>query len=277
MTVTVGLDVGNGAVKGVVFAGDTCLAKVSERIRRRDPAALARDIHERLLEEAGVAPADVAYVATTGEAQGLDFATGHFFSMTSHARGAVFLDAQARAVVDVGALHGRAMAVDGRGKVLAHRMTSQCASGSGRFLEDIARYLGIALDEIGPMSAGAGDSEEISGICAVLAETDVINMVSRGVPIPNILKGIHTAMAVRLVRLVDAVGGGNGTILFTGGLACDIGLLKAVNGVMDGREVTAVARAHADSIFAGAMGAALWGAFRHRKLTLEGGSVMAGG
>jgi benzoyl-CoA reductase subunit D len=69
--------------------------------------------------------------------------------MTTHARGGIFLNPEARAVVDIGALNGRAIYIDERGKVLSYKMTSQCASGSGQFLENIARYLGVAVEEIG--------------------------------------------------------------------------------------------------------------------------------
>ena len=100
------------------------------------------------------------------------------------------------------ALNGRAIKVDESGKVLSYKMTSQCASGSGQFLENIARYLGIAQDEIGTLSKQADNPEKVSGICAVLAETDVINMVSRGITAPNILKGIHESMADRLAKLL---------------------------------------------------------------------------
>ena len=80
------------------------------------------------------------------------FATGHFYGMTTHARGALFLFPEARAALDMGALHARAIRMDERGKVLGHRMTSQCASGSGQFLENIARYLGVPLEDVGPLS-----------------------------------------------------------------------------------------------------------------------------
>ena len=85
-------------------------------------------------------------------------------------------------------------------------MTSQCASGSGQFLENIARYLGVAVEEIGPLSPARRNPEKISSICAVLAETDVINMVSRGIATPDILKGIHLSMASRLVKLLKVTG-----------------------------------------------------------------------
>ena len=142
---TIGIDIGSGAVKSVLFrhAGDGApewLAKRCERIRRRDPMTLAEEGRDGVLADAGVSPEAIDYTATTGEGENVKFATGHFYSMTTHARGGVFLVPEARAVVDIGALNGRAIYVDERGKVLSYKMTSQCASGSGQFLENIARW-----------------------------------------------------------------------------------------------------------------------------------------
>lgn len=267
MTCTVGIDIGSGVVKTVLFDGERWLARRCERIRKRDNLQLARAGYDEVLEEAGLKPADVAYVATTGEGENVPFATGHFYSMTTHARGAIFLNPEARAVVDIGALNGRAIYVDDRGKVLSYKMTSQCASGSGQFLENIARYLGVAVEEIGPLSQAARAPEKISSICAVLAETDVINMVSRGIPTADILKGIHVSMASRLVKLLKVTGITRGTVLLTGGLALDAGLLKALQEELVNEKITGLAAVnHPDSIYAGAIGAALWGGFRHDRL-----------
>ena len=270
MTITLGIDIGSGAVKSVLFRHDgdrpQWLARRCERIRSRDPMTLAREGFEGVLADAGMTEDDVDYVATTGEGENVKFATGHFYSMTTHARGGVFLDPTARAVVDIGALNGRAISVDGRGKVLSYKMTSQCASGSGQFLENIARYLGVAVEEIGPLSCTSKDPEKVSSICAVLAETDVINMVSRGISTPDILKGIHMSMASRIVKLLKVTGVKEGTALLTGGLALDAGLLAAIREDMAAEKVKVQANSHPDSIYAGAIGAALWGAFRHARL-----------
>ncbi len=270
MPITSGIDVGTGAIKVAVFdvseGKETCLAKRVERLRQRDPLVLSAQLYDDTLSGLGLKRADVAYCATTGEGEALEFHTGHFYSMTTHARGAVYLQPEARVALDTGALHGRAIRMDQRGKVLNYKMTSQCASGSGQFLENIARYLGIAQDEIGSLSKQADNPEKVSGICAVLAETDVINMVSRGITAPNILKGIHESMADRLAKLLKTIGGLDGVIQMTGGLALDAGLVEAMKEALAREKVTAPIESHPDAIFAGAIGAALWGAFRHEKL-----------
>jgi len=274
MTVAIGLDLGTGAVKTVLFRVEKgkveWLARRNDKIRQRDPFELAQNAYDYVLQDAGLSPDDVHYVATTGDGESIRFSTGHFYSMTTHARGAIYLDPEARSVLDMGALHGRAVKMDERGKVLGYRMTSQCASGSGQFLENIARYLGIAQSEIGELSRQADNPETVSTICAVLAETDVINMVSRGISAPNIIKGIHLAMAGRLAKLLRVIKAPEGVTLVTGGLALDEGLIAAFRESVAEQKIKVTARSHPDSPYAGAIGAALWGAFRYEKLEAQG-------
>jgi benzoyl-CoA reductase subunit D len=275
MTIAAGIDVGTGAVKAALFkvenGEETWLSRAVVRIRQRDPIDLGRVVFDNVLEDAGLVESQVDYVASTGEGESIPFHTGHFYSMTTHARGAIFFDRNSRAVLDVGALHGRAISIDGRGKVLSYKMTSQCASGSGQFLENIARYLGIAQEEIGTLSRQADKPEVVSSICAVLAETDVINMVSRGIGAPNILKGIHLSMAARLSKLLKSIGATDGVVMMTGGLALDKGLVAALEeDIANIKDMKIVVRSHPDSIYAGAIGAALWGAYRFEKLASLG-------
>jgi benzoyl-CoA reductase subunit D len=276
---TAGIDVGTSSVKVVVMhiegASETILSEVCTKTRKRDIASVVEDAFAAATAAAGVR--ELAYVATTGDGEDVPFATGHFYGMTTHARGALFLAPQARAVLDVGALHTRAVAMDERGRVLNTKMTSQCASGSGQFLENIARYLGVSQAEIGDLSKQADAPETVSSICAVLAETDVINMVSRGISTPNILRGIHESMAGRFARLLVAVGAKE-SIFVSGGLAQDVGLIHALDAALPqpadggaGRRVVTSPR----GVYAGAIGAAIWGEFRARKLGMKGAAWKA--
>jgi benzoyl-CoA reductase subunit D len=275
--ITSGVDVGTSSVKIVVLRtrGEEeveTLALRADRIRRRDLRKVIQGGYALALQEADIVAGDVAYVASTGEGELVDFRRGHFYGMTTHARGATFLVPQARAVLDVGALHARAMRVDERSRVLANRMTSQCASGSGQFLENVARYLGVALEEVGPLSCRAADPQLVSSICAVLAETDVINMVSRGISTGDILKGIHLSMAGRYVRLLRSINA-EGPVCVTGGLASDVGLAEALREKSREEGVSLTIHTHPRSIYAGALGAALWGAWRHRMLAQRAKAV----
>ena len=268
--VTAGVDVGSSAVKIAVLRMEANAADVlslsSERIRRRELRKVIREGFDVALEQAGIATGDLAYIASTGEGELVDFRRGHFYGMTTHARGANFLMPDARAVLDVGALHARAMLINSQSRVLAYRMTNQCASGSGQFLENVARYLGIALEEVGETSCRAKNPQIVSSICAVLAETDVINMVSRGISTSDILKGIHLSMAGRYIKLLRAIGA-ESPVAITGGLAMDVGLTEALEEKAQEEGAAIKVLTHPHSMFAGALGAALWGGFRHRVLS----------
>ena len=274
MTTSIGIDVGSGVIKTALFrveAGKTeWLSRWDARIRQRDPYKLVDESIQSVLDQAGLKREQIDYTATTGEGENIKSATGHFYTMTTHARGALYLNPEARAVLDIGALNGRAISIDGRGKVLNYRMTSQCASGSGQFLENIARYLGIAQDEIGELSMQSTKPEPVSSICAVLAETDVINMVSRSIPPSDILRGIHESMADRLIKLLKSIDIVQGVVMMTGGLALDAGLVKAIQDGMERQKMATRVATDPDSLFAGAIGAALWGAFRYDKLKASG-------
>lgn len=286
---TAGVDAGSSSVKVAIVdaprdgGAPRVLATAVQRIRRRN----VHDVVRLTLEEACLAagrPADgFHYVASTGDGDAVPFRTGHFFSMTAHARGALFLDPEARSALDIGALHVRAIRFDGRGKVLAHRMTSQCASGSGQFLENIARYLGVPLDDVGELSKVSTSPEKVSSICAVLAETDVINMVARGISTSDILKGIHLSIAGRLVQLLRSVGA-EGHVVVTGGLSKDVGMIAAIEQLLAEEKTKKGARKqYADitirtfpnGILAGAIGAALLGAYRTEQLAKKGRAASA--
>ncbi len=275
---TAGVDVGSSAIKVAVMrsragAEGEILATAVQRIRRRSVLDVVQLAFEEACAQAKTSPSQFDYVASTGDGDTVDFASGHFYGMTTHARGALYLIPDARAALDIGALHARALKFDGRGKVLGHRMTSQCASGSGQFLENIARYLGVPLEDVGRLSAEAKSPEEVSSICAVLAETDVINMVSRGLSASDILKGIHLSLAGRLTRLLRAVGA-ESVVALTGGLARDEGLVHTINEELTAEKVKGKGKVAALTVHthelagcAGAIGAALLGAYRRDQLS----------
>lgn len=265
---TLGIDVGSSFVKlALVEYSDhpVIVEVVNERIRRRNPAQVIESSLESLLARHGLAYDDVLYVASTGEGELVPRKRGHFYSMTTHARGAHHSHPEARTVVDMGALFCRAISMDGNARVRSYSMTGQCASGSGQFLENITRYLGVTIDEVGPLSLKSTKPARTSGICAVLAETDVINMVSQGIPTPDIIKGIHLSIAARIIQLLSRFKA-ESPVALTGGMAQDIGLVAALKESAQERNLKLELFAADNCVAAGAIGAALWGGFRHFRL-----------
>ena len=277
---TMGVDVGGSYIKSVLISynqetGDhKVLDKQTEKIRKRNPKVVATETVATLLGRNNLDyDNDIAYLASTGEGEMVERKTGHFYSMTSHSRGGKYFFPKAKTVVDMGGLYVRAIKIDEKGKVIDYKMTGQCASGSGQFIENISRYLGLAIEEVGEMSLKADNPEVPSGICAVLAETDVINLVSKGLSTPNIVKGINLSIAQRVVKLLGALKA-ESPIALVGGMGMNEGMVQAVEELAEGKKNRDfVFLSSNEAIYSGAIGAALWGGFRYYKLKEKGVSL----
>lgn len=265
---TMGIDIGSNFIKLVLMdysSQPQLLDKQTEKIRKRNPTQVADDMIQVMLKKFNLNYEDIVYLASTGEGDLVKRKRGHFYGMTTHAKGANFFFPDARTVVDMGALFVRAIKISPDARVLDYKMTGQCASGSGQFVENISRYLGLSIEEVGDISLKADAPEVSSGICAVLAETDVINMVSRGITTPNIIKGIHLSIANRIIKLMSSLKA-ESPIILTGGMALNKGMLQALEEQLKETGKKFEVKTHPDAGYAGAIGAALWGGFRHEKL-----------
>lgn len=265
---TMGIDVGSNYIKLVlVDYSDTpkIIDKHTEKIRKRDPSTLSDELIQTVLKRNNLEYEDIAYLASTGEGDLVKRKRGHFYGMTTHAKGANYFYPEARTVVDMGALYVRAIKMSPDARVEDYKMTGQCASGSGQFIENISRYLGLSIEEVGDVSLKATKPEISSGICAVLAETDVINMVSRGITIPDIIKGIHLSIANRIIKLLSSLKA-ESPIVLTGGMALNKGIIEAIEEQLAETGKKFIIQSNPDTIYAGAIGAALWGGYRYLKL-----------
>lgn len=265
---TLGIDIGSSNIKMVLVEyseNPMIIDKESEKIRKRNPEVVSDLLMDSLLSRNNLTFKDITYVATTGEGEMFTRKRGHFYSMTTHARGGIYFLPKSKTVIDLGALYVRAIRVNEKGKVIDYKMTGQCASGSGQFVENISRYLGLAVEEVGATSLKSMHPELPSGICAVLAETDVINMVSRGISTADIIKGIHLSIANKVVKLLTSVKA-ESPVCLTGGMAMNVGMVQAIKEIVDAGKLGLEINADPNAIYAGALGAALWGGFRHYKL-----------
>jgi predicted CoA-substrate-specific enzyme activase len=170
----------------------------------------------------------VAYVATTGLGRySVPFRDIQITEITCAARGAKFLFPATECVLDMGAQSTRAIRLRENGKVKLFRSNDRCAAGSGGFLEKAAKYLEVKVEDIGHLSLLAKSSETISSVCAVLGESEIINHVSNGSPLPDILRGIHDSLADRAMALLKRVGI-EGKLAVVGGVARQSGMIRSL-------------------------------------------------
>jgi predicted CoA-substrate-specific enzyme activase len=228
MSVVAGIDLGSGRTK-VVLVDETGSVRGRGIARTKgDFGAVAEEALVSATEEAGITRDQVPYVATTGLGRySVPFRDIQITDITCGARGAFFLFPSAEYVLDMGAQSTRAIRLRDNGKVKEFHMNEKCAAGSGGFLERAAKYLEVEVEELGRRSLESTAPQPISSICAVLAESEIINHVSDGRSVEDILAGIHLSLAERSLMQLKRVGMKGGEVTFIGGVALQVGMLKA--------------------------------------------------
>jgi predicted CoA-substrate-specific enzyme activase len=205
MSVTAGIDLGSTYAKAALVADGQVLATAYHPTGFRLEEAAATAL-TRACEAAGVSRADIAYTAATGYGRYLvSFRDVQVTDLTAQSWGSRFFFPDTRTVLDVGGQTMKAMRLDERGRVRTFRLNDKCAAGTGAFLEKTARYLGFRLEEIGPLVDSSTEPVPISGVCAVFAESEVINHVSSGRAPADIMHGAMRSLVQRSVQLMKRV------------------------------------------------------------------------
>ncbi len=223
-----GIDIGARATKVALIGRDGTL-RGSHIARTRPPFEdLVENALQAALDGLGASRADVDYVITTGfgRASFLERDT-QVTDITAGAFGAAHLFPNTRCVIDIGSQSSRAVRVDAAGRVKEFKTNDKCAAGAGGFVERASRYLEIDLEDAGELGLGGKDPVTISSICAVLAESEIINHVSQGRSVEDIVRGIHNSLAERAVALLKRVGV-EPEITLVGGMARQRGMVKAL-------------------------------------------------
>lgn len=233
MPFVAGIDAGTGFTKAVIVRqqdGQTPAVAGMGRVRSvAQVDAAAQAALEQALQQSGLARADLSYVAATGFGRySVSFRDIQITEITSAAWGAWNLVPGTTCVLDIGGQSTRAIAVNERGRVQAFKSNDKCAAGSGMFIARAAKYLEIALEDVGELSLRAHHPHPISSVCAVLAESEIINHVSAGVAVEDILRGIHESLAERAGGLLKRVGVAPTSVTFVGGVARQAGIVLAL-------------------------------------------------
>jgi predicted CoA-substrate-specific enzyme activase len=206
-TYTAGIDVGSTYTKAVVVDGDLRMVGRALRPTGFKLAEAAEAALAAALDEAGLARAAVRYLVATGFGRHqVAVSDVQVTDLTAAARGATHLFPGTRTILDVGGQTMKASRLDGGAKVRSFRLNDKCAAGTGAFLEKTARYMGYTTEEIGPLVATSKNAISISGVCAVFAESEVINHLSQGVAPADIMHGAVVSLVGRSVQLLKRVG-----------------------------------------------------------------------
>ncbi len=200
-----GIDIGAATAKLVAVDGSGCLIwhhlePTEVRVEEQAARMLA-------LAQEALGPMDTVPLVATGYGRGLvREATRRVTEITCHARGIFRELGHGGTLVDIGGQDSKVIAIGPRGEVVDFVMNDKCAAGTGRFLENTSRRLGVPLEQMGEVALAATEEVPISSTCTVFAESEVVSLIAHGVEVGPILRGLHRALVRRVVAMIRTVG-----------------------------------------------------------------------
>lgn len=257
-----GVDIGSTMTKVVIMDGGI----ISSIIGPTDPEQrrYANKVMEKALQKVDIPFNAITYVVATGYGRiNVPFADKQITEISCHARGVVYFLPEAKTIIDIGGQDSKAIKIE-NGRPIDFVMNDKCAAGTGRFLEVTADALGVPLEEMGRMAMEGKNPAQISNLCTVFAEQEVVARLAEGVPLRDLLAGILESLANRISRMVNRLQVTK-EVVITGGGAKNIGLVKALS-----EKLGCAALVPPEPLLTGAVGAALLGKDIVQKAKREG-------
>jgi len=263
-----GVDVGSVSSQAVIMTDGRLFAYSNMRTGSDSPDS-ARQAMGWALEDTGLTLEDIQYVVGTGYGRvNVPFANRAITEIACHARGANYIyGPTVRTVLDMGGQDCKAIHCDERGKVTAFLMNDKCAAGTGRGMEVFADLLAVPIEEIGERSLDVDEEPPpVSSTCVVFAKSEATALLREGWPKNKVLAAYCSAMAHRVVTLLERIGMEE-DFAITGGISKNIGVVKRL---VDELGISSLATDY-DPQIAGAIGAALFAQALVKKARAKGG------
>ncbi len=226
--ITGGTDIGSLSVESVIFESARGVLGYSIVLTGANSRKSSEISLEQALHSGDVKRSDLSYIISTGCGREISgFANESITEITCLAKGVHYLFPDCRTIIDIGGQDTKVINTDGKGRVIGFDMNDKCAAGTGRFLEVMAMALNVDLQEMGERSLQFKEDIEISSLCTVFAESEVVSLVSEGKEVEDILHALNKAVADRTVSLLER-GRPAGKIAMTGGVAKNVGVVRAI-------------------------------------------------
>ena len=187
---------------------------------------------EEICKRAKIEPVQIKRIVSTGYGRkSVEHNSRSITEISCHAKGIHYLFPEVRAILDIGGQDSKAIQIDSNGGVMEFVMNDKCAAGTGRYLETMARILNLDYSQMGEKSLTSKERINISSVCTVFAETEVISRLAEGKNIEDIINGIHNAVAQKSLLLLKKISV-TGNIAITGGVAKNMGVIHCLKECM---------------------------------------------
>ena len=223
-----GIDSGSTSTNAVIMDQDRKIVAFSVVRTGAKSGESADRILKEVLDKASLKREDISWIVSTGYGRvSIDFADENVTEISCHGKGAHYFNPKIRTILDIGGQDSKAIKLSETGDVSDFVMNDKCAAGTGRFLEMIARSLEVSLDELGAIALESKEKIEITSMCSVFAESEVISLIAQNKEKADIANGVCGAIANKAFGLLRRVGL-EPDFMMTGGVAKNPGVVRAV-------------------------------------------------
>ena len=223
-----GIDSGSTSTNAVIMDRDRKIKAFSVVRTGAKSGVSAQKALDEVLQRAGLARDDISWIVSTGYGRvSIEFADENVTEISCHGKGTHYFNPKIRTILDIGGQDSKAIHLNEKGEVKDFVMNDKCAAGTGRFLEMIARTLEVSLDELGAIALTSAEKIEITSMCSVFAESEVISLIANNKEKADIADGVCHAIANKAFGLLRRVGL-EPDFMMTGGVAKNPGVVRAV-------------------------------------------------
>lgn len=223
-----GVDSGSTSTNAVIMDQDRKIKAFSVVRTGAKSGESADKILKEVLQKAGLKREDISWIVSTGYGRvSIPYADETVTEISCHGRGAHYFNPKIRTILDIGGQDSKGIKLSDKGEVIDFVMNDKCAAGTGRFLEMIARTLEVDISELGTIALQSTEDIEITSMCSVFAESEVISLIANNKEKTDIANGICRAIANKSFSLLKRVGM-EGEYMMTGGVAKNPGVVRAV-------------------------------------------------
>ena len=223
-----GIDSGSTSTNAVIMDQNRKIVAFSVVRTGAKSGESADRILKEVLDKASLKREDISWIVSTGYGRvSIDFADENVTEISCHGKGAHYFNPKIRTILDIGGQDSKAIKLSETGDVSDFVMNDKCAAGTGRFLEMIARSLEVSLDELGAIALESKEKIEITSMCSVFAESEVISLIAQNKEKADIANGVCGAIANKAFGLLRRVGL-EPDFMMTGGVAKNPGVVRAV-------------------------------------------------
>lgn len=222
--ITGGIDIGSRTTKALIWDGDRVLSRSPLFSTGWAPEESALRAFERALKDAGCKI--VSKVVATGYGRiSVSFADESVTEITAHARGISRLLPEIRTLIDIGGQDSKVMLLEEGGLVIDFAMNDRCAAGSGKFLEFLALTMNLSVEEFAELAYTSQNPVQISSMCTVFAESELLSMLAEGASLEDVAAGVHRSIALRVAQMARTLHP-NPPAAFSGGVALNRCIVK---------------------------------------------------